>query len=585
MLTLEEMIEIVLRNTEYDRKQILDLIRKKRQHIGMDLINDESAAMIVARELGVDLQQPRSSRMRISDLNENMRNVVLTAMIVRIDPVRTFSKSSGEGKVASIVVADESGQIRVALWDDKTKVVEEGEISVGDVIQIRGASARRGLRDALELSLGRTGEMRVMDGEEADVFKSVVNVKQETVKIGSLQVPASDITLVFKVVQTQGLKTFTRSRDGTKGTIMSIRGADETGSARIVFWDAHAEKMKDVNVGEVVRLTGAYTKQGLNGEIEVHAGRSSVIERNLDYKIDVDQASFETQTRSVGLTPISRLETSMTDVDIEAKVISVMEERRFEKEGRSGRLRNVVVADNSGAVRVTFWNEKAELASQLREGDLVRIRHCYVKEGIRGEPELHVGRQGELERNPEDIVITDVEISSLEEHLQPRPKRVRMCDIDDSFEKKYIEVEGIVVAVQESDIFYLACDHPGCRKKVDESEEGYACSAHGKVHKPVPILLYKITLDDGSGNTVRVTLFDSVAEELARASAIEISEKGKGGTGLLEEIRGARITVRGTVRKFRDSFEVSAREVQESSLFEEIRRLRQEVEEDLSKLG
>ena len=60
VLTLEETIELILKNIpDYDRATVLKLIDEKRQELGPEVINDESAAMIVARELGIDLQPPR----------------------------------------------------------------------------------------------------------------------------------------------------------------------------------------------------------------------------------------------------------------------------------------------------------------------------------------------------------------------------------------------------------------------------------------------------------------------------------------------------------------------------------------------
>jgi len=161
MLTLEETIERILKNrTDLERKDVSKMIKDKREELGPEVINDESAAMIVARELGVDLHQMSASRMKIEDLTETTRNVAIKARVDHIGGVRTFAKKDGggEGKVASIRVSDESGSIRVVLWDDLTRIIEEDLISIDEFIEIRGGFMRKGLGDSLEISMGRMGK-------------------------------------------------------------------------------------------------------------------------------------------------------------------------------------------------------------------------------------------------------------------------------------------------------------------------------------------------------------------------------------------------------------------------------------------
>ena len=175
LLTLEETIELILKHrSDYERKDILTMIEEKREELGREVINDESAAMIVARELGVDLHQiSPKARQRIEDITEATRSIALTAKVVNIGTVRTFSRKDGggEGKVASIMVSDDTGSIRVVLWDEKTDAVSQDAgsdevISIGDIIQFRGGYVKKGLGDALELNLSRMGQIRVLEDYE-----------------------------------------------------------------------------------------------------------------------------------------------------------------------------------------------------------------------------------------------------------------------------------------------------------------------------------------------------------------------------------------------------------------------------------
>ena len=100
LLTLEETIQLILKQLpEYDRKDILTMIDEKRQELGPEVVNEESAAMIVARELGIDLQQlSPKSRLRIEDIAETTRNVALIGKVASVGEPRTFARKSGEGE-------------------------------------------------------------------------------------------------------------------------------------------------------------------------------------------------------------------------------------------------------------------------------------------------------------------------------------------------------------------------------------------------------------------------------------------------------------------------------------------------------
>jgi replication factor A1 len=293
MLTLEETIDQILKHLpEYDKKDILEMIEEKRQELGPDVINDESAAMIVARELGVDLQQDSpKARAKIEELIEGSRNVTLTAKVVNVGTVRTFSRRDGnDGKVASIIVADSTGKIRVALWDEMTRAVSEGHVTVGSVVQIRGAYAKKGLRDSLELNLGNRGGLRVLEDHEAEDIDLEVP-ESEMAELASLEDGMYDLTILAKVSRVFGLSTFTRKSDGEEGKVLSLIGADESGSRRIVFWDKLAEEMENVKEGEVIRITGTYTRVSRTGDVEIHSSRSSGIERGVKGKLESVQAS------------------------------------------------------------------------------------------------------------------------------------------------------------------------------------------------------------------------------------------------------------------------------------------------------
>ncbi len=580
MLTLEEIIQLILKQTDYDRKQIIERIEQKRNELGRDIVNDESAAMIVARELGIDLQQilPRP-RMRIVDITENTRNVVLTARVVSVDKGRTFARSNGsEGKVASMIVADETGKIRVTLWDELASELEEDPPAIGSIVQIIGAYVKRGLRDNLELNIGKIGRLKVLD--EAEIDFDIPVAVQEASKVSALQDGTQDVTLVFKVLRVLGASTFTRAREGTQGKVMSVIGGDETGSVRVVFWDQHADVMNDVREGEVIKITGTHVKMGRGGELEVHSRKSSTIERHLKIKIDaVMPSSIRPVAEPIGKKRIAELTADMRDVDVEGMVVKVEDVKTFEKSGTEGKRRSIVIGDELGSVvRVTFWNQDVERIAKIKVGDTIRILHAYAREGLGGGVELHIGQRTEVEINPSGLSFTDMDLEEIEITPTIRPVRIQIRDLKEDMIGKAVEFTGEVVAVSEISPIYLACSHKGCGKKVDEteSEDQYTCPEHGIVKRPMARFLFKLTIDDQS-ETVRVTIFHDLAEKLLGMHASDAQKLLKKKENPLNRLEGQRLTIRGIVRKFRDNIEISAHDAFEPDTIEEIKRVAEEI--------
>lgn len=595
LLTLEETIELILKHrSDYERKDILTMIEEKREELGREVINDESAAMIVARELGVDLHQiSPKARQRIEDITEATRSIALTAKIINIGTVRTFSRKDGggEGKVASIMVSDETGSIRVVLWDDLTKAVSEEAISIDDIIQLRGAYVKKGLGDALELNLGRMGQIRVLeDYEIEDLGIDFTDSATGDQKISELKDGLFNISLKVKVQRVFRLSTFTRQKDNSEGKVLSIVGADETGTVRLVFWDDKASEMENADEGEVIQLRGVNTRLNRDGtEVEVHVGRAASIERDLKEKIDAaEMAPSGRSSEPLGLKEMSDLESGMWDVDIEGKVATLYDEKAFTtKDGRDGRVRNVLLADESGAIRVTFWNDDVDKIKEIKEGDVIKILHGYVKEGYRGGVEFQVGRKAEIQVNPKGSKLKKLDVSQVS--LQPMIKvsRVLIGDIVDNTEGTSVEICGIVVNLsQTTSPIYQAC--PSCSKKLEETDDGYVCKSCGKIDKPEPRMLYKITVDDGSGS-IRVTLFGKVGEELLQMTADEANEMikktGKDEQPLVEnadKVVGRYIAVNGRVKKYRDSFDLSASGFEFADPVTEIKRMKEEIQKEVS---
>lgn len=91
--------------------------------------------------------------------------------------------------------------------------------------------------------------------------------------------------------------------------------------------------------------------------------------------------------------PINELKAGQGNVTVEGEITQVAPARTFEKFGKSGRVANATLKDETGEIKISLWNEQID---QIQTGARVRISNGYVNEW-KGELQLTTGKFGKLE--------------------------------------------------------------------------------------------------------------------------------------------------------------------------------------------
>lgn len=91
---------------------------------------------------------------------------------------------------------------------------------------------------------------------------------------------------------------------------------------------------------------------------------------------------------------IKDLNDGMKRVSVEAKVVEKGDPRevRSRYKDETYRIVDAVIADETGSIKLTLWNEQIE---QVNVGDNVKIENGYVT-SFKGETQLNVGKFGKL---------------------------------------------------------------------------------------------------------------------------------------------------------------------------------------------
>ena len=157
--------------------------------------------------------------------------VNIIARIIRIPTIRSYEKNGKEGKVASLELQDDSGQISYTLWNKNVELINDLKLEDGDTVKILQAQAReRQNRDGEnEISLTHW-DGRIIKGDY-----DVPEVVQEFSPIGDLS-EKKDVSIIGIVSRLQDIKVFTRKTDNTEGKLRNFDVRDTTGEIRVTVW-------------------------------------------------------------------------------------------------------------------------------------------------------------------------------------------------------------------------------------------------------------------------------------------------------------------------------------------------------------
>ncbi|MCH8945891.1 MAG: hypothetical protein IIA85_03140 [Nanoarchaeota archaeon] len=154
-MNYERMVRTISKISGLDITEIEQRIEAKKEKIS-GLISNEGAAQIVAAELSVSFD---NEKLKINELSSDMKRVNVIGKIINLSPVRTFTRNNQESKVANFIIADETSNTRVVLWDTNHIVmIEEGKIKVDSVVEISNANVRGD-----EVHLGSFSELKLSD--------------------------------------------------------------------------------------------------------------------------------------------------------------------------------------------------------------------------------------------------------------------------------------------------------------------------------------------------------------------------------------------------------------------------------------
>jgi replication factor A1 len=236
-----------------------------------------------------------------------MRNVNFIGKLIDISPVREFETDRGKGKVVNLTFGDETGSIRLSLWNEKTDIVDQ--LKQGQVFEVISGYTRKDNLGNAEIRLGRYGNLRKLDGVDIKVVKAQPKYSRGYKKINLDKTEEDD----FVIVKASLLQLFERKMiyfvcpscktklDGQvckkhgeveKEKLLIVSGVvdDGYGNCNVVFFRNTAERVLNKSVDEVEKEIELNGEKGFFNNLNILGNElviSGIVRKNMFNNIEL----------------------------------------------------------------------------------------------------------------------------------------------------------------------------------------------------------------------------------------------------------------------------------------------------------
>lgn len=95
------------------------------------------------------------SKMKVSEIKPNQGSISIEADVIEVEPAREINKYGKALRVANAILQDDSGSIKLTLWN-----AEIDNVHKGDRVKITNGFAKS-FKDELQLTAGKFGKIEV----------------------------------------------------------------------------------------------------------------------------------------------------------------------------------------------------------------------------------------------------------------------------------------------------------------------------------------------------------------------------------------------------------------------------------------
>ncbi len=462
---------------------------------------------------------PEDEILDIDQLDEEMFEIDVKALVSRVGKINTFNRSDGTtGRVSNLFLKGKRVSRRIVFWDDRAEV--PFDFTRGDELLIQAANVKLDRDGKPELHATRAthitkiGHQSLPSIEETREPRAVEREAVEK-KIGQLEPSDGLVTIVARKGPVGGPTSFTRN-DGSTGSVTRAIIFDETSETTLVLWNEAISDFDGLE-DEAFQAKNLRVNQSRYKTIELHT-----ITETEFIPLETSQIPEDPPIQN-----ITEIKPQKGLASIQGVIHDVQDVREFNRsDGTTGRVSSMSIQDNTGSIRVVAWDDNVEKLESIREKEMKFVKVFFG--GIRQKDvdsiEIHLTPQSHVRPSSRiPAALRSIEILKEEQTTPdsiPDYQKVQLSDVSENEDGILIEVLGKVVRLFQQSPYYRAC--PECRKKVIETDAGWICQEHQGVEPQIRFRLSGI-LDDGT-STMRTIFFGLSGEILAGMGSNDIQK-------------------------------------------------------------
>ncbi|MFX0027110.1 MAG: hypothetical protein ACFE8M_11920 [Candidatus Hermodarchaeota archaeon] len=286
----------------FSEKELKKEINKKAREFG-GFMSKQGILFIIAKEYGMNIYSPELETelyqeveedinydeftIAISNLKDDMKNIVLLGKILKYSPPKEFvRKDNSIGTVSSCIIGDNSGEIKVVMWDEKAIAMDNDSFKEGELIRIVGDYTKVNRDGNLEVHVGKKGKIILAPREINSIVKKKlgkITYKRKEIdnhfSINSLINNYSFIQKLKGQVQIKEFKELTKT-DGDKMFLLKLILSDDSGSVCVNIWGINAiETLKIIEEGDQIIIKNLSVKfNNYTSEKELSFTKNSTLE-------------------------------------------------------------------------------------------------------------------------------------------------------------------------------------------------------------------------------------------------------------------------------------------------------------------
>ncbi len=418
----------------------------RKEYEGVSFVTEETFAdqiigEFINRENESLSEKEEHSAVNIASLEDGDKDKSITGRVMSIGSPRSFKTSKGKpGKVCNVLLADNSGEIRIVLWTENIKHLKG--INEGDIVTVSDVDIKDGYTGLEATMRPRSRFEKVNDVNPLDFPEYEENITN----ISDIKADDGEVNVIARIIKIPAIRTF--NKNGKEGKVGSLEIQDATGTISFTLWNNNVDLIEslDLHDGDTIKILQAQVRER-NDELSLSHWNGRII------KGDFDVPEFIHEMSKIG-----DLDDGDTDIAIMGVVSKIQDIRKFirKSDNTEGQLRNFDLMDDTGSMRITLWGDSADL--DINKGDIVKLIGGSVKydEYTVNGHSINTNYATQITVNPNNLTDEELELfDNLKESLQPMPiNQVKDIDEDDV----EVDVVGRLMSVGDVRTFERSSD-------------------------------------------------------------------------------------------------------------------------------